>query len=255
MKYFSETFPVPLIHLNETDSTNRFLNERCDQQPTEELTTVVADFQTSGRGQRGNSWESEADKNLMFSFVLYPTFLEARKQFLLSQIASLAIKEELDTYLSDISIKWPNDIYWKEKKICGMLIENDLAGTHISRSITGVGLNVNQEVFLSDAPNPISMKQISGQSYSCPQLLASIMQRVKEYYSFLATGKDDVLPLIAERYSRSLFRQAGFHPYADANGEFLARLLRVEPDGRLILEDRSGGERSYLFKEVQHILR
>ena len=231
MMHFPKTFPVPLIHLEETDSTNKYLNELCNKQCVEELTTITADFQTSGRGQRGNSWESEAGQNLMFSFVLYPTFLKA-----------------------NISIKWPNDIYWKDKKICGMLIENDLTGVHISRSITGIGINVNQETFCSDAPNPVSLKQINGQSYDCPQILASVMKRIKTYYNLLATGKADIQSLIADRYACSLFRKEGFHRYTDANGDFMARLLRVEPDGRFILEDQTGTIRNYLFKEVQYIL-
>ena len=147
-----EIFPVPLIHISETNSTNNYLQTLCARQKVEELTTVVADFQTSGRGQRGNSWESEPLKNLLFSFVLFPDFLEARCQFLISQIISLAIKEELSTYTEDISIKWPNDIYWKEKKICGILIENDLMGRNICQSIAGIGININQEEFYSPAP-------------------------------------------------------------------------------------------------------
>lgn len=252
MMHFPESFPVPLVHLQETDSTNRYLHELCNRQCVAELTTVAADFQTSGRGQRGNSWESEAGKNLMFSFVLYPTFLQARKQFLLSQIISLAIKEELDTYTSGISIKWPNDIYWQDRKICGMLIENDLTGTHISRSITGAGININQETFHSDAPNPVSLKQITGQSYDCPRILAAVMQRIGKYYHLLQTGGADAASLIATRYADSLYRKEGFHRFADADGDFLARLLRVEPDGRFVLEDQAGRERSYLFKEVRY---
>ena len=135
-----DLFPVPLIHISETNSTNSYLQTFCAKEKTEEFTTVAADYQTSGRGQRGNSWESEPHKNLLFSFVLFPEFLEARRQFLISQIVSLAIKEELDTYTDDVSIKWPNDIYWKEKKICGILIENDLIGRNISRSIAGIGI-------------------------------------------------------------------------------------------------------------------
>ena len=109
------SFPVPLIHISETNSTNSYLQALCSkQQGVAAFTTVVADFQTSGRGQRGNSWESEPKKNLLFSFVLFPDFLEARRQFLISQIVSLAIKEELDSYADDFSIKWPNDIYWKD---------------------------------------------------------------------------------------------------------------------------------------------
>ena len=166
-----DLFPVPLIHISETNSTNSYLQNFCAKEKTEEFTTVAADYQTSGRGQRGNSWESEPHKNLLFSFVLFPEFLEARRQFLISQIVSLAIKEELDTYTDDVSIKWPNDIYWKEKKICGILIENDLIGRNISRSIAGIGININQEEFHSPAPNPVSLYQITGKQYDIYEVL------------------------------------------------------------------------------------
>ena len=160
MALSSEPFPYPLIALERTDSTNRYLNELCDTslQPVAELTTVCADYQTAGKGQRGNSWEAAEGRNLLFSFVLYPTFLEAGRQFILSQVISLSIKEALDGLVEGVSIKWPNDIYWQEKKLCGILIENDLQGRYIGRSVAGVGLNVNQERFLSDAPNPVSLK-------------------------------------------------------------------------------------------------
>ena len=158
-------FPVPLIILPETDSTNNHLTQLCNEQQSavREFTTIIAERQTAGKGQRGNSWESEDCRNITFSFVLYPTFVEARRQFVLSQIVSLSIKEELDEWTEGISIKWPNDIYWNEKKICGILIENDLSGHHIGRSISGIGVNINQETFRSNAPNPVSLKQITGQ--------------------------------------------------------------------------------------------
>ena len=125
MKPCPETFPYPLIALDETDSTNRYISQLCNelQESVAELTTVTAEFQTAGKGQRGNTWEAERGKNLLFSFVLYPTFLEARRQFILSQIVSLSIKEELDRWSDEITIKWPNDIYWRDKKICGILID------------------------------------------------------------------------------------------------------------------------------------
>lgn len=250
-------FPVPLIVLPETGSTNNYLSQLCNEQEAavKEFTTVIAERQTAGKGQRGNSWESEGYRNLTFSFVLYPTFVEARRQFLLSQFISLSIKEELDEWTEGISIKWPNDIYWHEKKICGILIENDLAGHHIGRCIAGIGVNINQEVFRSDAPNPVSLKQITGQEHDRYLILARIMKRIAHYYLLLqASPADDVARNIAGRYARALFRKEGFHRYADAEGEFLARLLRVEPDGRFFLEDREGRERGYLFKEVQYLL-
>lgn len=214
----------------------------------EELTVVVADFQTSGRGQRGNSWESAPGKNLLFSTVIFPEFLEARRQFLISQIISLAIKEELDTYTTDISIKWPNDIYWKEKKICGMLIENDLMGRNISQSIIGIGININQEIFHSSAPNPVSLLQITEEEHDLFEILKNIMLRIQSYYSLLKKGDTTS---IACQYEKSLFRREGMHRYKDANGEFLARIVCVEPEGKLILEDEKLIKRGYMFKEVE----
>lgn len=251
------TFPVPLIILPETGSTNSYLTQLCNEQQSavQEFTTIIAERQIAGKGQRGNSWESEDCRNITFSFVVYPTFVEARRQFILSQIVSLSIKEELDEWTDGISIKWPNDIYWNEKKICGILIENDLSGHQIGRSISGIGVNINQETFRSDAPNPVSLKQITGEDHERYLILANIMKRIKEYYTLLQTDSSGkTADLINTRYAHSLFRRNGFHRYADADGEFLARLLRVEPDGRFILEDHIGKERGYLFKEVQYIL-
>ena len=245
-------FPVPLIHISETNSTNNYLQTLCARQKVEELTTVVADFQTSGRGQRGNSWESEPLKNLLFSFVLFPVFWEARCQFLISQIISLAIKEELSSYTEDISIKWPNDIYWKEKKICGILIENDLMGRNICQSIAGIGININQEEFYSPAPNPVSLYQITGKRHDVFEILKNIMIRVQSYYAKLQKGD---ITQITNQYEKSLFRKEGMHRYKDVDGEFLARIICVEPEGRLILEDEKQVRRAYMFKEVEYLLR
>lgn len=247
-----ETFPVPLIHISETNSTNNYIQTLCSKQKVDVFTTVVADFQTSGRGQRGNSWESEPCKNLLFSFVLFPEFLEARRQFLISQIVSLAIKEELETYTTDVSIKWPNDIYWKEKKICGMLIENDLMGRYINQSIAGIGININQESFHSSAPNPVSLQQITGKHYDIFEILKNIMLRIQSYYSLLRKNET---ASITDYYEKSLFRKEGLHRYRDADGVFFARIVGVEPEGRLILEDEKQTKRGYMFKEVEYLLK
>lgn len=245
-----------MIHLNETDSTNRYLQQLCQEtgnNKVEEFTTVCADYQTAGKGQRGNSWEAAKGANLLFSFVCYPTFVPIRQQFVLSQLISLGIKETLDEYCSDISIKWPNDIYWKEKKICGILIENDLQGNSIGRCISGIGLNINQEVFLSDAPNPISLKQITGEHYQRETILEKVMQRIEQSYQKLKEDSAYASEL-ATRYAASLFRREGLHCYQDKDGLFNARLVRVEADGRFVLMDEANQERSYLFKEVQYVL-
>lgn len=244
-------FPVPLITIEQTNSTNNYLHEYCNRQQPSAFTTVTADFQTGGRGQRGNSWESETGRNLLFSFVLFPEFLEARRQFLLSQIISLSIKEVLTDYTTGISIKWPNDIYWQDRKICGILIENDLVGNSICKSIAGVGVNINQREFYSSAPNPVSLWQITGKEHNCQEILAQIMQRVKDYYSLLLRGNSEA---IASRYQKALFRRKGLYLYKDFNGKFLAEIVHVEPEGLLVLRTQSGKERKYAFKEVQYVL-
>ena len=237
-----------ILRLEKTNSTSSCLRELCGKETVGDFTTIVAEHQTAGRGQRGNSWEAEAGKNLLFSFVLHPQFLQARRQFLLSQIVSLAIKEELDIYAGDISIKWPNDIYWKDKKISGILIEHDLDGNYISQSIAGIGINLNQKIFLSNAPNPISLAQITGKEYEIFHILNDILRRTQEYYEQL---KEDNTDMIVTRYKDSLYRKDGFHPYRDANGEFRAEIFDVDCGGTLILRDDNDNLRKYAFKEVE----
>ena len=258
MKTVVDDCHFPRIALLETDSTSRYLQVLCQERRSDvaELTTVTAEYQTAGRGQRGNSWESEREKNLLWSTVLYPTRVEARRQFVVSQAVALSIKEELDTWAEGMSIKWPNDIYYLDRKIAGILIENDLEGQHIGRCIVGVGLNVNQTHWQSDAPNPVSLCQITGREHDRDLLLTGIMRRLIAYCRSLRTEPmNEAVGRIATRYARSLYRRRGLHPYKDAHGPFMARLLRVEADGRLVLEDDAGRERGYLFKEVQYVIQ
>ena len=241
-----------ILRVAETTSTNSLLRELVIKESLLEGSVVVADFQTAGRGQIGNVWESEAGKNLMFSTVLYPTCIPANRQFLISQIAALSVKETLDSYTDHVTVKWPNDIYWKEKKICGMLIENDLMGRNISQSIIGIGININQEIFHSSAPNPVSLLQITEEEHDLFEILKNIMLRIQSYYSLLKKGDTTS---IACQYEKSLFRREGMHRYKDANGEFLARIVCVEPEGKLILEDEKLIKRGYMFKEVEYLLK
>lgn len=251
MTPYPEQNPFIEIHLEETHSTSLYLRELADKDEIKDFTLVRADYQTAGRGQRGNSWEAEEGKNLLFSFLVRPSFLLARDQFLLSQITSLSIKEELDNYAEGFSIKWPNDIYWNDKKICGMLIENDLSGMYISQSIAGIGININQELFSSSTPNPVSLKQITGQDYDKEEILQKILCRYYRYYQELVKGDTDN---ITDSYQQALFRKEGMHLYSDEDGEFLARITEVEPDGHFVLQDESGKIRRYVFKEVQYII-
>ena len=234
-----------MIHIGETDSTNRWLMEHGGDDDM----VVWADYQTQGRGCGTNRWESRRGENLLFSVLMHPLTLEARFQFRISMAVSLAIIDALTSQLSlpssQFAIKWPNDIYWGDKKLCGILIENQLTGQHIKRSIIGVGLNVNQVEFVSDAPNPVSLSQITGQRHDRNALLAAVIEALPA----------DPSVVDADRYRSLLYRREGYHPYRDTNGTFEARLVDVEDDGHLQLCDRQGHERRYAFKEVEFIIK
>lgn len=224
-----------IVHIEETESTNSWLKGR------RQRTVVWAEYQTAGRGQGTNRWESERGKNLTFSICLTPKDLPVNRQFAISMAVSLAICEALGQYIGDLSIKWPNDIYWRNGKIGGILIENNLQGRFIKESIIGVGLNINQREFHSDAPNPVSLWQISGQETGREKLLKDILQTLDRYL-----GHD-----VKSQYLSMLYRRKGFHPYVDSAGAFMAEIEDVEDDGQLVLRDDSGQQRRYAFKEVK----
>ena len=229
-----------------TESTNSLLKELSLKEKLPEGYLVYTDFQTAGKGQPGNSWESENGKNLLFSILIYPHNILITEQFILSQITSLAIKKVLDNYTGDITIKWPNDIYWKEKKICGILIENSLLRYKIDKCIIGIGLNINQEIFTSNAPNPVSLKQITGKETDRDKILQNI------HHQLITLYKNTDIENIKKEYHHNLYRKEGFHPYTDATTKenFLARIEKVEPDGKLILITEKGERKEYYFKEV-----
>lgn len=241
-----------IIHLvDEIDSTNNYMKSLLLKQKVKEGTIVSADFQTGGRGQRGNGWMSENGTNLLFSIVLYPDTVKANEQFLISQVVSLAVADFLRKYTDGITIKWPNDIYWREKKICGILIENAIEGDQIKESVCGIGINLNQESFDSSLPNPVSLKQITGEYYKQSIMLGEVRELLFSYYEQLRRGE---IQIIAENYRDSLFRKTGYHLFNDNTNDFIARIKNVAPDGTLILETESGDERRFAFKEVRYVL-
>lgn len=240
-----------VIHISETNSTNNYLKELLQTQNVDEGTVVWADFQSAGKGQRGNGWESEAGKNILFSIVLFPGFIKAGEQFILSQIVSLAVANCLQEYTEGISIKWPNDIYWNEKKICGILLENTILEDNIGHSVAGIGININQENFRSDAPNPVSLKQITNRDYNLEEILKTVVDNINVYYQQINIGKTDSL---IKQYKESLFRKDGYHLYNDGISDFLARIQDVDSSGILILKTKEGEERHFAFKEVKYII-
>ena len=235
-----------IIHIDETDSTNRWLVAN----RTEGLSpcVVVADYQTAGRGCGTNKWESERGKNLLFSMLIHPTEIPVNKQFVVSMAVANSIAAVVAKYVTSqaVSVKWPNDIYVGDKKICGILIENRLQGGVIKDSIIGVGLNVNQLCFVSDAPNPVSMANITGRQFDREQLLQELLEAFQQEWADLEG--------VRERYLQQLYRRKGFFRYRDAYGECTAEIVTVEADGHLVLQDVDGRTNRYAFKEIQFVI-
>lgn len=235
-----------IIRLEEIDSTNRYL-KNYREEGDEEMIVAVADYQSAGKGQGTHTWESEKGKNLLFSIKVYPHWIPVRRQFVLSMAGALAVKDALDSYVENITLKWPNDVYWNDKKISGTLIENTIDSKGIKSCVFGIGLNVNQLVFHSDAPNPVSLAQILGHEVDRDEVLKKILDGFEKYYELLRRA--DYMD-VSGIYHLSLYRRKGFHPYRDADGEFEGALVEVEDDGHLILHDRQGRIRSYAFGEI-----
>ena len=165
-----------LVTLKQVDSTNNFLkNILSNSKPVPEGTVIMAEEQYAGRGQRENKWHAEPGKNLTFSILLKPHFISAAGQFDLTRAVSMGVFEALEPILgTQLKIKWPNDIYYADKKLGGMLIENILQGSQIKNSIIGIGINVNQDNFTDKAGNATSVKQILQKDYDLKNILSEI---------------------------------------------------------------------------------
>ncbi len=241
------------IKVSQTASTNTYLSRLAATLPGG--TVIYTPCQTAGRGQKGNSWESEDGKNLTFSLLLKHPPVKARDQFYLSEASALAVVEALTALAGDgFTVKWPNDVYWQDKKICGMLLENSLDGSDIATCIVGIGLNVNQERFVSDAPNPVSLFNITGQEHDLESLLKRVCSRIEQLVNTLddATAREQ----LHRQYMAALYRNDGQqHLWEDAAGHrFMASLAGIAPDGTLTLHHEDGTRHDYLFKEVKHII-
>ncbi len=256
------------MYIHKTNSTNSLLLQMLQEQGASlrDGFTVYTFDQTAGRGQAGNSWESEAGKNLLFSRLIR-TDLPPQELFRITQYVSLVITEILSQYTNGIRIKWPNDIYWYDKKICGILIETSFAGNRIDYAVAGVGINVNQNIFTSEAPNPISLYQIINKEIHLNKLMQIINQKFEELHYLLS---DSVK--LHRQYMQHLYHREGWHTYMHreisttptrpvfstslplTNDAFIAKIIDVLPNGCILLEQEDGTYKSYHFKEIQYVL-
>jgi len=236
-----------IIHLNRVDSSNNYAAKELLTKSLKEGTLFVAACQESGRGQGKSSWESAAGLNLTFSIVLYPAQLEIARQFSLSQAISLGVADFLLQFVQGVSVKWPNDIYVNNKKIAGILIETAISGGKFSNAIIGIGLNVNQELFVSDAPNPVSLRNMTGENYDLTRMLNLLCDALDKRYHSLITGNQCT---IRSDYEQLLYRKGIWANYRDEKSDFEGMIVGVEVDGKLLIETRDGDTRGFYFKEV-----
>ena len=226
------------MYIASTNSTNTLLKELIAK--GQEPRFIYAGYQTAGRGQTGNSWESEANKNLLCSILLPPD----KNLHFLNIAVGVALLRVIG---EDFTIKWPNDIYYGDKKVAGILVENAIVGSEVKYSIAGIGLNVNQTEFVSDAPNPISLKQIYGTDFDIDELMQNLLDTVD-------TVLKEPEETIWSAYKAHLYRREGYWPYEDKNGIFEARIDDVLPTGEIVLRDQEGKKRIYHFKQVRYVL-
>ncbi|MBO6074233.1 MAG: biotin--[acetyl-CoA-carboxylase] ligase [Paludibacteraceae bacterium] len=261
------------MYIDQTDSTNSLMQRllKGEEQEyasclKEDIPLIYTTYQTAGRGQTGNGWESERGKNLLLSYLLREPEVNISEMFLLNVIAAVAAHRTIAEWLSFeqrpmLSIKWPNDIYIGNRKIAGILVENSLSGTKIQHSIAGIGINVNQEQWVSGAPNPVSIKQLTGVKADIDAIVNRFKHKLETTLSW-----DPVQ--LRNYYRVHQYRCNGYWPFverevstaptmnatAGVEGQFMAKIEGFLPTGELLLRDQQGNQRKYHFKQVRYVL-
>ena len=243
-----------IIHIETVGSTNTQILNIIEEGKCVEGVVVSADEQIAGRGHAENIWESEKGKNLTFSLALRPVFIEPANQFLITKIISVAIYNLLGLYIKSnvLSIKWPNDIYVDEKKIAGILIQNMIRGNTIDYSVVGIGLNLNQEIFISDTPNAVSMKIISKKTFCLNEILKLLLLEIQHQY--VSSVSFSGLEQLDKDYCKNLFRLNEWHEFKENNKQFTGKISGIGEYGRLKIKLVDGTMRQFDFKEVEFLI-
>lgn len=237
-------------HIESLDSTNDTLWELSEKLKLSLFHTISADYQCFGKGQDQNIWESEAGKNLLFSSLVFPDFLAASDAFQVSRWVSLSIIDYLRFRgLENLKIKWPNDIYVDGRKIAGILIQNSMLGQNISKSMFGIGLNINQEVFVSDAPNPVSLVQLKPAKYHVLEELMQLIEILQNNYKLLQNHPQRLISY----YHQLLYQRGEWKKYQTSQGIIEANIKGVDEFGRLELIDRSSKGYVFDIKEIKFL--
>lgn len=237
-----------IIRLDKIESTNSFAKEIINSKIIDDWTVIIANEQTKGRGQRDNNWISKPNENLTFSIIISPS-IKVDKQFYLSKIISLALLNFLANYTEKASIKWPNDIYINDKKIAGILIENIIQANKVTKTIIGIGININQTIFDNSIPNPTSLKMITNYSYNLNEVLQLIIDEIYTMYKSIDNYK-----LIDKLYNKNLFGLKHKIKFKDKNNNiFFANIINTDEFGRIRLK-LDNKIKLFNFNEIKMVL-
>ncbi|HNW97415.1 MAG TPA: biotin--[acetyl-CoA-carboxylase] ligase [Bacteroidales bacterium] len=243
-----------IIRLTETASTNTYAATLLMAEKPVNGTLIFTTSQTNGRGQQNNTWESESGKNLAVSVILYPDFIKPSEQFILNKIISLAVldfvRKNIPVSMSP-KIKWPNDIYVGEKKIAGILIENSISGNRIEYVIAGIGININQEKFSKNIPNPVSLKLVSGKEFIIGNCLDELCESLNARYMQLCRNDCE---LLNSEYLNNLYRYNLYSKYKVEDSFLFAKIVSVSEFGKLQLENKEGKIFEFAFKEIEYVI-
>ncbi|MDQ3292596.1 MAG: biotin--[acetyl-CoA-carboxylase] ligase [Bacteroidota bacterium] len=206
---------------------------------------VITDNQTAGRGQRGNTWEAEPDKNITLSLILKPNFLTASQQFYLTMCVSLAIVDTLQGVAPDIiKIKWPNDIVARDKKLAGILIQNSISGAYLQHSVIGIGLNVNQKKF--SYPKATSLANLCNREFNLTILIEKLLEQIEKRYLELKINQLENLKIA---YLQELYRYQSIHPFEVEGQKVNGQIVGIDAVGRLAVQINNE-LRYFNFKEI-----
>ncbi len=237
-----------VVVLSSIDSTNVYALEHAQVENWPEGSIVMADFQTAGRGQRGNSWYSSPEKNLLLSMVYYPDFLPFEKQHFLHYCTSIALQKTLDSLSIPATIKWPNDLLVDDKKIAGILIQNIIRGQSFGLSVIGIGLNVNETDFPSHLPHATSVKRLTGKSITPGRLLSVLLSFFDPAYDLLRKGDYDNL---LRQYLEHFYGMEEKRSFSIPGGKSFEGVIRgVDAQGRLVV-NINGEVKAFGLKEIE----
>jgi BirA family biotin operon repressor/biotin-[acetyl-CoA-carboxylase] ligase len=222
------------IELLNVDSTNNYAMQQLQKGEAQHGNAYFAFEQTAGKGRFKRQWLSARGENIILSVVLDTAALRLSQQFSLNMIAALSVLELFNKYTTEKNkIKWPNDIYCRDRKAAGILIENVIRGQKWQYAVAGFGVNINQTAFHPDLKNPVSLKQLTGKSHDVVQLAKELCAVLERNLMHLRPGNDD---FILKAYNNQLYKRNETAQFKQASRVFSGLVKNVDEFGRLVVE-------------------